>query len=109
MIGMAFFEPGVPFPHMVEMYGGATEYSGDANVLCSVWGGVRLCQFVMHVSRNSCVSSFAMSKESLEERPPQISWSMSHFGGERLEISESEKWDGEVGSSQVCMRERRIG
>ena len=48
----------------------------------------------------------AKSKASLEERPLQISWSRSQLGGERLEISGSEKWDGVVGSSQVLTNSR---
>ena len=109
LVGMAFEEPGVPFPQMEETYGGATSYAGDVGVLCSVWGGVRLCQLVMHVSLNSWVIPLATSKASLDERPPQMSCSRSHLGGERLEISGSEKWDGVVGSSQVLTRESRMG
>ena len=71
--GLAFAEPGVPFPQMEETYGGATSYSGDENVLCSVCGGVRLCQLATHARRNSWVMAFAVSRESLEERPPHES------------------------------------
>ena len=90
-VGIAFEEPGVPFPQMEETYGGATSYAGDVRVLCSVWGGVRLCQLVIHVSLNSWAIPLAMSKASFDERPPQISCSRSHLGGERLEISGIEK------------------
>ena len=51
--GVALDDPGVPFPQMVEVYGGATLYSGVWKVLCSVCAGWRLCQFVTQVSRNS--------------------------------------------------------
>jgi hypothetical protein len=70
---VALEDPGVPLPHMVDVYGGATSKRGVGNVLCSVWGGVRLCQLVTHVNRNSWRMVLAVSKESFVERPPQAS------------------------------------
>ena len=71
--GLAFEEPGVPFPQMEEAYGGATSYAGEEKVLCSVCGGVRLCQLVTQARRNSWVMALAVSKESFDERPPHVS------------------------------------
>ena len=107
--GLALDDPGVPLPQIVALYGGATSKRGGENVLCSVCGGVLLCQLVTHASRNSCRMVLAVSKESFAERPPQASWSRSQRGGEREAMSAIVRCSGDVGSSQERARVSRWG
>ena len=78
---VAFREPGVPLPHSFEILAGVMSYKGWGNALCSVCATWRACQFSTHVRRNCVMVNAAVFVASVRERPPVMSWSISHCGG----------------------------